>query len=458
MVLHNSEQDIIDNFRSLLPESDTMSSADDTRTNAKAHRVRRKERARDKSDTKTAIDAYGLGEADCFGKFIPTGFLYGSIKERVNLLRGLIDSDGSVNASGRGVEYSTVSDRLADDICFLARSLGGVVRRARRQTYFSYLGEKRAGAESWRLQISFPSSLVPVSSAKHLSKWKEPTYQMGRFIESVEYVDDKECQCILVDCDDHLYVTDDFIVTHNTSLLVNLLDQTTDHVVYLMSVDKGNKRISMAAEKYGGRMALDFPTRLKEFRKSINEVAQRAGAVAAKRGAGKVWVVVDTVTHMQMFLMAEARTFDVKESNKPSGKAPSQPPGEDEIYVRDMTTRADYNINLTHMVELSNQILKIPCNIVFMALEKQFKSEKTGNEVTMVALSGQSKDKILGDSDIIARMVEGGGGSRVFITAPGNGVEAGDRNGKLGTSEPADLLKMYNKIYGTGTAEQSTTG
>lgn len=38
-------------------------------------------------------------------------------------------------------------------------------------------------------------------------------------IKSIEYIGDDECQCIYIDDPSHLYVTDDYIVTHNTTLL-----------------------------------------------------------------------------------------------------------------------------------------------------------------------------------------------------------------------------------------------
>lgn len=40
----------------------------------------------------------------------------------------------------------------------------------------------------------------------------------ARYIESIEYVGDQECQCIMVEHSDHTYVSDDYIPTHNTTL------------------------------------------------------------------------------------------------------------------------------------------------------------------------------------------------------------------------------------------------
>ena len=44
----------------------------------------------------------------------------------------------------------------------------------------------------------------------------------ARYIKSIEYDRDEECQCILVSNPNHLYITDDYIVTHNTSFVTKV--------------------------------------------------------------------------------------------------------------------------------------------------------------------------------------------------------------------------------------------
>jgi replicative DNA helicase len=46
--------------------------------------------------------------------------------------------------------------------------------------------------------------------------------QIERYITSIEYSHDEEAQCIMVDNDEHLYITDDYIVTHNTTMFTKL--------------------------------------------------------------------------------------------------------------------------------------------------------------------------------------------------------------------------------------------
>jgi hypothetical protein len=60
------------------------------------------------------------------GKFIPAQYLLGSLQQRVDLLHGLMDGDGSGSVLGRSnVRYHTISKKLADDVVKLVSTLGG---------------------------------------------------------------------------------------------------------------------------------------------------------------------------------------------------------------------------------------------------------------------------------------------------------------------------------------------
>lgn len=67
-----------------------------------------------------ALGLCGLSGAD---KFIPQRYLSASWDDRRELLAGLIDTDGS-NSSGYGFDFTNKSEKLADGVAFLARSLG----------------------------------------------------------------------------------------------------------------------------------------------------------------------------------------------------------------------------------------------------------------------------------------------------------------------------------------------
>ena len=74
---------------------------------------------------------------------------------------------------------------------------------------------------SYRVRVSLPEGMCPFSLARKAGAWRpNKAVNLRKYIKSVEYVGEKEAQCIMVDNLDHLYVTDDLIVTHNTLVAV----------------------------------------------------------------------------------------------------------------------------------------------------------------------------------------------------------------------------------------------
>ena len=183
-----------------------------------AVRVRSKRHTGRPSRMKAALEELCLDGLAAHEKFVPGIYLQASVQQRLELLRGLLDSDGHVT-NPSAVEFCTVSPRLADDVCFLVRSLGGSAKLVRkgRPTY-THRGEKRIGQPAFRIFASFPPDVVPVSSQKHLQKWAPARWAIRHTIRSVEPAGRALCQCIRVDAPDSLYVTDDFILTHNSTL------------------------------------------------------------------------------------------------------------------------------------------------------------------------------------------------------------------------------------------------
>lgn len=151
-------------------------------------------------------------------RFIPKEYLNSSIEQRMELLKGLMDSDGNVETKNR-FSYSTTSEKLKDCFLELCRSLGYVVT--------SNLDKRTKYLSGKCYKICIQTNDIIFSSKKHLDKYyynKEKYqdknthnyYKQHILIKSIEYVGEDECQCIMVSNKDHLYITDDYIVTHNT--------------------------------------------------------------------------------------------------------------------------------------------------------------------------------------------------------------------------------------------------
>lgn len=162
-----------------------------------------------------AIKMLGLQGKRSESKFIPREYLHSSIANRRELLQGLFDTDGSIDSKG-GYSFSTSSPQLVDDIMYLCRSLGY------RCTYSHYT--KRG--EEYTVRISTDDIIF--TSGKHQKRWdsrikpkKQHDYGVLKIVD-IKKVGQEECQCISVDSEDHTYITDDFIVTHNTWFFILL--------------------------------------------------------------------------------------------------------------------------------------------------------------------------------------------------------------------------------------------
>lgn len=152
-------------------------------------------------------------------KFIPKEYLYSSIEDRKNLLRGLIDSDGYISKEGK-ISYSTTSEQLIEDFRFLVLSLGGFCSKiSNRYTNYNYKGVKKTGKLSYRVSCSFTEEIKTISYlSRKQSLYKPRVKKAGsKYIKNIEYIGKTECTCIKVSNEDSLYVTDDFILTHNTT-------------------------------------------------------------------------------------------------------------------------------------------------------------------------------------------------------------------------------------------------
>ncbi len=158
-------------------------------------------------------------------KFIPRSYLHNSAATRIALLQGLLDSDGGpVVQSGRTcrIQYTTCSSRLRDDVVWLVRSLGGVAYWRTRPAEGRRPGNARGRAVYHRsdahiLDIRLPADIQPFRLTRKLETYAaHGAGRPMRFITSIEPAGTAETVCIQVGAADSLYVTDDFLVTHNT--------------------------------------------------------------------------------------------------------------------------------------------------------------------------------------------------------------------------------------------------
>lgn len=167
-------------------------------------------------------------------KFIPPSYLNGSTAQRVALLQGLMDTDGTIDEQG-SLSFSSSSYRLAKDVQYLVRSLGGIAKLAMKETQFTYLGVKKIGLPSYRVSIRLPQQSIAFRLDRKLVRCNDENQYGGDILKlkvtHVNLSERVECQCISVEHPDHLYVTDNFVVTHNTYMACALAEMLNADLV-----------------------------------------------------------------------------------------------------------------------------------------------------------------------------------------------------------------------------------
>ncbi|MFI2761546.1 helicase-related protein [Streptomyces echinatus] len=159
----------------------------------------------------------GLWGRASHGKFIPEEFKNTSIKNRLALLQGLLDTDGTVDANGMSISLCSASERLAEDVAWLVRSLGGRARILRKKSAFT-------------VSVALPDEYAPFRLTRKAERvGPRPKYNtFRRGIRAVEYVGRKPVQCISVAHPSRAYVTDHFAVTHNTMVALRAMLAVVD--------------------------------------------------------------------------------------------------------------------------------------------------------------------------------------------------------------------------------------
>jgi ATP-dependent Zn protease len=166
----------------------------------------------------TRLKSLGLYGHGALTKFVPDQYKFASAETRLEVLRGLMDTDGYVRQDERSEAiFATSSDALADDVIFLVRSLGGTAtkRPVGKGTYQHPVHGERPAAQGWQVQVALGADTNPFRLGRKRDNWTR-AWEPSRRMVSIEKVGRKQAQCIKLDSENELYVTDDFVVTHNT--------------------------------------------------------------------------------------------------------------------------------------------------------------------------------------------------------------------------------------------------
>lgn len=232
-------------------------------------------------------------------KFIPDIYKNGSIDQRLDLLAGLVDSDGYVSSNG-SLSISTSSVRLACDIQELVWSLGGCARITTKNPTYTYNGELRNGHISYNVAIKYqdPQRLSYLKRKKDRLPVNYQYKDLKLTVKSIELIRQAEAQCIMVDDPDHLYITNNYVVTHNTVIVEGLAKRIAEKQVPETLESKTIWSIDIASLVAGTKYRGDFEERMKQIIRAlqsdpesiafIDEIHMIMGAGSGGGGNGSI--------------------------------------------------------------------------------------------------------------------------------------------------------------------------
>lgn len=186
--------------------------------------------------------AYGKKSIE---KTLPKYVFSESLGYREQVLAGLIESDGWIQKSSH--MFSTSSPYLSDGFSRLVFSVGGTCRGTiKKSPKYTYRGEKRTGKPSHVLSFKIADISKICTTERILKKVTVRTKRVEPSIVSVEFDRYEDSQCISVSHDNHLYITDNYLVTHNTQLAIKMADHiamSTAKPVMIFSMEMSNEQV-----------------------------------------------------------------------------------------------------------------------------------------------------------------------------------------------------------------------
>ena len=156
-------------------------------------------------------------------KHIPEAYFHSSFDQRMALLQGLIDTDGTVSVRGQ-VEFDNTNKVLIDGVARLVASLGikhgGVKLHKESGTEFVATNGKKYVASA-QYRFTFTTSLPVASLPRKVSRCKKwRSEEKWRYIKSVSPTESVPVRCITVDSEDHTFlITEQYVRTHNSGIM-----------------------------------------------------------------------------------------------------------------------------------------------------------------------------------------------------------------------------------------------
>jgi SpoVK/Ycf46/Vps4 family AAA+-type ATPase len=187
-------------------------------------------------------------------KHIPVKYLRSSRQQRLELLAGIIDTDGNLN-KGR-FDYVSVNKQLANDVVYLSRSLGlaAYIKSCKKKS--------QNGTEGtyWRVAILGDIDMIPSRLKRKKAEKRKQIKNVLRNGFKLELLPEDDYYGFTVD-KDHLYLMEDFTVTHNCGKTCSIMQAAKD----IKDKDPGTVVINWPTSEIDASTVFKFFTKYSEY-------------------------------------------------------------------------------------------------------------------------------------------------------------------------------------------------
>ena len=175
-----------------------------------------------KKELNHALTELGLSGKLSGTKFIPDVYKISCMEDRLELIRGLMDSDGTVCKQGRPY-FCSISKTLAEDLKEVLQSLGGLVTITEKEPFYLNSDKERVVCNTaYMCYIKFRQAKKLFKLQRKIDRVKPARNDLSRAVVDIKKVSEKvPMRCISVENEDGLYLQGKALaVTHNSRLLL----------------------------------------------------------------------------------------------------------------------------------------------------------------------------------------------------------------------------------------------
>jgi phage terminase large subunit-like protein len=219
---HKTDPDLLERIRGVLPVGLELVPATRRSSGSGDWRISgQKGRVNSIIEALRDLGLWGLRSEE---KFVPQQYLQGSVDQRVALLQGLLDTDGTCKGARGGVSFGSSSPGLIEGVSSLVRSLGGLAmsRRPYRSSYVKADGTRVECRMAYRIGIRLPAEIAPFYGTAKASRYLGPVggRSSGGLVRSIVDIcpaGERAVRCLTVAHPDERFIIKDYVVSKNSA-------------------------------------------------------------------------------------------------------------------------------------------------------------------------------------------------------------------------------------------------